>query len=243
MTPGMPVHAATTPAVSMSAAPDRDARHTADAFASGLVDAPVERVWALVRAFAAEATWHPLVAASSLEGGKDGEDGPGGGAGAPADAGAGTASGQVAGAPVGAVRVLRLRDGATLRERLVAASDDDHTLTYRIEASPLPVTEAEVTIRLRPLTAGASRAGRTFVEIRGTFTAGSEVDAQAAVAASVAPPAGRGSRRSAGSRCTRPPRRPGPSRGPGARGHGRSPRCSGRGTTACRRCCAGRSAR
>ncbi|HVL73621.1 MAG TPA: SRPBCC family protein, partial [Beijerinckiaceae bacterium] len=43
----------------------------AKAYASAIVDAPVETVWALVRDFNGLPTWHPAIARSEIEDGLD----------------------------------------------------------------------------------------------------------------------------------------------------------------------------
>src|SRR5437899_1162725 len=64
-----------------------------DVESSGVIDAPVEVVWSLVRDFNNVARWHPDVVESHLESG--------------------------AGSEPGAVRALRLRNGMLIRERLL----------------------------------------------------------------------------------------------------------------------------
>lgn len=103
-------------------------------YASGLVGAGVEEVWGRVRNFNGLPEWHPAIAASRLE------------------------SGTVDG--VGAVRVLELADGGTVRERLVALDDAARTYTYDILDSPFAVRFYRSTIRVAPVTA----TGETFVE-------------------------------------------------------------------------------
>lgn len=96
---------------------------------STIIDAPVARVWAVLRDFNGHRDWHPAIAASVIEDGKAGDQ-------------------------VGAVRRFRLRDGAELREQLLSLSDRDRSLTYCILSAPLPLYGYIATLRLRPVTDG-----------------------------------------------------------------------------------------
>src|SRR5215470_7578595 len=107
---------------------------------SAVVNAPIEAVWRLLRDFNSHHLWHPAVAASEIEDGLP-PDQP------------------------GCVRRFRLRDGAELREQLIALSDRDFSLTYCILDSPIPLLDYVATERLRPVTDG----GRTFWEWRSSF--------------------------------------------------------------------------
>src|SRR5207237_8511801 len=71
------------------------------------INAPVERVWAVLRDFNSHDAWHPAVAKSHIENSE------------PAD-------------QVGCVRNFELRDGAKIREQLLALSDQDFISTYCI---------------------------------------------------------------------------------------------------------------
>jgi NADPH2:quinone reductase len=108
---------------------------------SAVIDAPVEDVWRLLRDFNGHGTWHPAVAESAIE------------AGEPADL-------------VGCVRAFALRDGAVLREQLVALSDRERSLTYCILDAPLPLADYVATLRLSPVTDG----DRTFAHWHASFT-------------------------------------------------------------------------
>ena len=48
-------------------------------------------------------------------------------------------------------RVLHLKGGGSVRERLVLTSDDDRALRYTIVESPLPVADYVSTVRVDPL--------------------------------------------------------------------------------------------
>lgn len=87
---------------------------------SGVVDAPVKALWGLVSDFNNIARWHPDVTESRLESGSGREP--------------------------GAVRSIRLRNGVSIRERLVHISPQDHSYTYSVIESPLPIRDYQSTI-------------------------------------------------------------------------------------------------
>ena len=69
---------------------------------STVIDAPIERVWAVLRDFNSHDRWHDVVAESRIEGGERGDQ-------------------------VGCVRSFTLNDGNRIREQLLALSDSEHT--------------------------------------------------------------------------------------------------------------------
>jgi hypothetical protein len=107
---------------------------------STVIDAPIERVWAVLRDFNSHVDWHPVVAESFIEDGL------------PPD-------------QVGCVRNFRLADGAELREQLLALSDRDYVSTYCILDSTIPLERYVATVRLKPVTDG----NRTFWHWQSTF--------------------------------------------------------------------------
>src|SRR5262249_25675142 len=107
---------------------------------SAIVNAPIDAVWRVLRDFNSHHLWHPAVATSEIEDGL------------PSD-------------QAGCVRRFRLRDGAELREQLIALSDRDYSMTYCILDSPIPLLDYVASVRLRPVTDG----GRTFWEWRSSF--------------------------------------------------------------------------
>jgi NADPH:quinone reductase len=107
---------------------------------STVIDAPIERVWEVLRDFNSHVEWHPVVAASHIEDGL------------PPD-------------QVGCVRNFRLADGAELREQLLALSDRDYVSTYCILDSTIPLERYVATVRLKPVTDG----NRTFWHWQSTF--------------------------------------------------------------------------
>lgn len=109
-------------------------------YVSSVLPASVDRVWAEIRDFNTLPVWHPSIRSSEIE-----EDRPSG--------------------EVGCVRHFFLQDGGELRERLLALSDREHTFTYSILDSPLPVANYVATVRLTPVTDG----DRTFAEWSAEF--------------------------------------------------------------------------
>jgi NADPH2:quinone reductase len=93
-----------------------------------------------LRDFNAHDRWHPAVASSRMEGSR------------PVD-------------QVGGVRAFRLKDGAFLRERLIALDDRTRRLTYCILEAPLPLEGYVATLTATPVTDG----DRTFVEWESRF--------------------------------------------------------------------------
>ncbi|WP_421875188.1 SRPBCC family protein [Pacificispira sp.] len=111
-----------------------------EVYASSVIGAPADQVWAAIRDFNGLPSWHPAIAESRIEGG------------APAD-------------QVGCVRAFRLKDGGFIREKLLALSDYDFACTYSILESPMGVENYIATLKLSPITDG----GRTFAEWSAEF--------------------------------------------------------------------------
>jgi NADPH:quinone reductase-like Zn-dependent oxidoreductase len=107
---------------------------------STVIDAPLPRVWAVLRDFNSHRDWHPIVAESEIENGE--------------------ASDQV-----GCVRSFRLKDGNALREQLLVLDDRNHVSTYCILDSTIPLQRYVATVRLAPVTDG----NRTFWHWESTF--------------------------------------------------------------------------
>ena len=109
---------------------------------SAVIDAPIERVWAVLRDFNSHTAWHPVVAESEIEGGE------------PSD-------------QIGCVRRFTLRDGNLIREQLLALSDRDHVSTYCILDASVPLRRYVATLQLKRVTDGE----RTFWHWQSTFDA------------------------------------------------------------------------
>lgn len=121
----------------------------AKSYVSGVIDAPVERVWSLLRDFNGVGTYFAEVVTSALADGARGDQ-------------------------VGCLRTAQLRDGSSIQERLLALSDVDRSLSYTLVEQPnIPVINYESTIRLRPVT----QTDATFMEWSAIYDIKSEDDA------------------------------------------------------------------
>ena len=109
---------------------------------STVIDAPIDRVWAVLRDFNSHSRWHPAVARSEIENDLDGD-------------------------VVGGVRRFSLSDGAELREQLLHHSDREYAFTYCILDSPLPLFDYMAVVCLKPVTDG----NQTFWYWRSQFRA------------------------------------------------------------------------
>lgn len=108
---------------------------------SSIVDAPVDRLWAVLRDFNGHDRYHPIVAASAIERGH------------PSD-------------KVGCVRRFTLRDGSELREQLLTLSDLEMTYSYCLLDTPIPLFNYVAHVRLLPVTDG----NRSFWHWESRFT-------------------------------------------------------------------------
>jgi len=108
---------------------------------STIVDAPIERVWAVLRDFNSHDRWHEVVDASRIEGGERSDQ-------------------------VGCVRSFTLKDGNRIREQLLALSDTEHRSTYCIVESSVPLSRYVATVTLKPVTDG----DRTFWHWEASFS-------------------------------------------------------------------------
>ena len=107
---------------------------------STVIDAPIERVWAVLRDFNSHDQWHDVVAESRIEGGE-------------------------ASSQVGCVRNFTLKDGNHIREQLLALSDTEYKSTYCIVQATVPLQRYVATVTLKPVTDG----NRTFWHWESTF--------------------------------------------------------------------------
>lgn len=112
----------------------------ARAYASTILDAPIETVWATIRDFNGLPSWHPAIARSEIEDGLDSD-------------------------VVGCIRRFWLQDGTMVRERLLGLDDRNTSFTYNFETPAFPVTNYVARVRLMPVTAS----DRTFAEWEANF--------------------------------------------------------------------------
>jgi polyketide cyclase/dehydrase/lipid transport protein len=109
---------------------------------STILAAPTGAVWDVLRDFNGFDRWLPAVATSTIERAH------------PAD-------------KIGCVRRVKLKDGAELREQLLALSDLEQTLSYCLLDTPIPLFNYVAHVRLLPVTDG----DRTFWHWESRFTA------------------------------------------------------------------------
>lgn len=107
---------------------------------STVIDAPIERVWAVLRDFNSHDRWHDVVEASRIEGDERSDR-------------------------IGCIRSFSLRDGNRIREQLLTLSDKEHKSTYCIVEATVPLQRYVATLTLRPVTDG----DRTFWHWESTF--------------------------------------------------------------------------
>ena len=107
---------------------------------STVIDAPIERVWAVLRDFNSHEQWHDAVEVSRIEGGERSDQ-------------------------VGCVRNFTLRDGNHIREQLLTLSDTEHKSTYCIVEATVPLQRYVAAVTLKPVTDG----NRTFWHWESTF--------------------------------------------------------------------------
>ena len=105
-----------------------------------VIDAPIERVWAVLRDFNSHDRWHDAVEQSRIEGGERGDQ-------------------------VGCIRSFTLADGNRIREQLLTLSDRDHRSTYCIVEASVPLQRYVATLSLKRVTDGE----RTFWHWESTF--------------------------------------------------------------------------
>lgn len=100
---------------------------------SVIIDAPIEKVWPIIRRFDDVVHWNPGVTAARME------------SGAPTE--------------VGSIRLLDIVDGTQYRETLLAHSDLEYFYTYDIIESPLKCQNYISTHRLIEITDGNKTLG------------------------------------------------------------------------------------
>ena len=118
-------------------------------FVTSVVNAPADKVWAVIRRFDAVVEWLPFVKSSPIQDGGDPTR-------------------------VGCVRVLTQTDGEVFREVLVALSDAERTYSYTFVSSPVPVRNHQTTLRVLPITDG----DRSYVEWSSRFEIDPKYEAQ-----------------------------------------------------------------
>jgi hypothetical protein len=105
-----------------------------------VLDGQADKVWSEIRDFNGLPRWHPAIKDSYIEHRL------------PSD-------------KVGCIRNFTLKTGGRIRERLLALSDFDYSVTYAILESPMGVANYVATLKLTPITDG----NRTFAEWTAEF--------------------------------------------------------------------------
>jgi len=95
------------------------------------ISAPVAAVWDKVKSFDGLNSWHPAVAKDEIVEGRNDE--------------------------AGAVRLLTLKDGGTIKEKLLRFSDTKHSFKYAILEGVLPVSSYTSTLVVTPAGKGMSK--------------------------------------------------------------------------------------
>ncbi|MEM7547059.1 MAG: SRPBCC family protein [Pseudomonadota bacterium] len=108
---------------------------------STIMPAPIEAVWDVLRDFNGHDRWHPAIAVSQIERGREADR-------------------------VGCVRRFKLQDGSELREQLLALSDADASYSYCLLETPIPLFNYVSHVRLIPVT----DADQTFWQWEGQFS-------------------------------------------------------------------------
>jgi hypothetical protein len=112
----------------------------AKVFTSAIIDAPIEKVWTMVRDFNGMPAWHPGIRDSVIEGGLRSD-------------------------VIGCVRKFQVEGLGQIREQLLDLSDIEHCFTYSILEAPTPWTNYVATLQLRRVTAG----DKTFAQWTAEF--------------------------------------------------------------------------
>jgi NADPH:quinone reductase len=107
---------------------------------STIVDAPLERVWAVLRDFNSHDQWHDVVDESRIERNERGDQ-------------------------VGCIRTFSLKDGNRIREQLLTLDDRAFKSTYCIVDATVPLQRYVATITLKRVT----DSNRTFWQWESTF--------------------------------------------------------------------------
>ncbi|HVR53704.1 MAG TPA: SRPBCC family protein [Pseudorhodoferax sp.] len=107
---------------------------------STVIDAPIERVWAVLRDFNSHDQWHEVVDQSRIEGAERSDQ-------------------------VGCVRSFSLQDGHRIREQLLTLDDRQYKSTYCIVEATVPLLRYVATVTLKPVTDG----NRTFWHWESSF--------------------------------------------------------------------------
>src|SRR4051794_8859942 len=107
---------------------------------SKVIDLPIDQVWKYNKSFDSMQKWNSDIADLHIEGGFSATE-------------------------IGCIRNFTLRNGANIRETLLAFSEVDRSFAYDIITSPMPVQNYIAIFTCRPITEG----NKTLVEWSATF--------------------------------------------------------------------------
>ncbi len=94
---------------------------------STIVEAPINKVWEILRDFNGHEKWHPSVEKSNIDNGKGYSQ-------------------------IGSIRNFKLIGGERIREQLLSMSDTDFSLRYTIIESDISLFNYVAQIQLKPVT-------------------------------------------------------------------------------------------
>jgi hypothetical protein len=109
-------------------------------YVSSVLDTAADTLWSRIRDFNSLPNWHPAIADSRIENNQASDR-------------------------VGCIRHFHTKSGDIIRERLLALSDYDFSMTYEILESPMGVHNYVATLKLTPITDG----NRSFAEWSAEF--------------------------------------------------------------------------
>jgi len=121
-------------------------------YVSSVIDAPIDKVWALVRDFNSLTRWHPAISGSQIEGGQQST-------------------------AVGCVRKLVLTSGKVVREQLLELSDANYRFIYNILESDIGLLDYVAEFSLQRVTDG----DRTFAVWSADFRTEPGLEAEKAI--------------------------------------------------------------
>ncbi|MGL6108583.1 MAG: SRPBCC family protein [Rubrivivax sp.] len=107
---------------------------------STVIDAPIDRVWQVLRDFNSHDQWHDAVDQSRIEGNERSDQ-------------------------VGCIRSFTLKDGHRIREQLLTLDEREHKSTYCIVEATVPLQRYVASVTLKPVTDG----NRTFWHWESSF--------------------------------------------------------------------------
>jgi hypothetical protein len=95
-------------------------------FASTVINAPIDKTWKIIRDFGDLDNWHPAISNCRIENNDPGDK-------------------------IGCIRSFDFKDGGSLKEQLVALDDLEHSFTYTMLESIIPIKNYVSTLYLLPI--------------------------------------------------------------------------------------------